>query len=225
MGASNRWLYWFGINILISMFVQGALVSGGLIIAIGAQNVFILRQGLLGRKVFYACAVCFVCDAVLITLGVLGVGSILQKAPFLLNSLAIFGAIFLYWYGANSFTKAYKGKYHLQIEEGISQEQAVTKLMLTTLAITLLNPHVYLDTLVIIGGIGGTLGSEEKRWFLLGSLLASFIWFFGLGYASKKLIPFFESSKTWVVLDTIIGMVMCWIATSLVVFVYQSIFP
>lgn len=207
------------------MLVQGAFISGGLIIAIGAQNAFILRQGLLGRKVFYACAVCFICDAVLITLGVLGVGSILQKAPFLLNSLAISGAIFLYWYGANSFTKAYKGKNYLHIEQGIIQEQAVTKLMLTTLAITLLNPHVYLDTLVIIGGIGGTLGSEEKRWFLLGSLIASFIWFFGLGYASKKLIPFFESSKTWVVLDTIIGIVMCWIATSLVIFVYHSIFP
>ena len=96
--------------------------------------------------------------------------------------------------------------------------------MLTTLAITLLNPYVYLDTLVIIGGISGTLGSEEKRWFLLGALIASFIWFFGLGYASKKLIPFFVSSKTWVALDSIIGVVMCWIATGLVIFVYQSFF-
>jgi L-lysine exporter family protein LysE/ArgO len=95
--------------------------------------------------------------------------------------------------------------------------------MLTTLAITLLNPHVYLDTLVIIGGIGGTLDSEQKRWFLLGSVLASFVWFFGLGFASKKLIPFFESSKTWVILDTLIGVVMCWIATGLLVFVYQSL--
>ncbi|MFT6989388.1 MAG: L-lysine exporter family protein LysE/ArgO [Paraglaciecola sp.] len=205
------------------MFVQGILISGGLIIAIGAQNAFILRQGLLGQKVFYACAVCFICDAVLITLGILGVGLILQKSPFFLNSLAIFGAIFLYWYGCNAFVRAYKGNSHLHIEQGTNKEQTVAKLMLTTLAITLLNPHVYLDTLVIIGGIGGTLGSEEKRWFLLGSLVASFIWFFSLGYASKKLIPFFENSKTWVILDSLIGIVMCWIATSLVIFVYQDL--
>ena len=208
---------------MISLFVQGALISGGLIIAIGAQNAFILRQGLLGQKVFYACAVCFICDAVLITLGILGVGSILQKSPFFLNSLAMLGAIFLYWYGANSFFRAYKGNSHLHIEQGTSKEQSLPKLMLTTLAITLLNPHVYLDTLVIIGGIGGTLGSEEKHWFLLGSVLASFLWFFGLGYASKKLIPFFESSKTWVVLDSLIGVVMCWIATGLTIFVYQNL--
>jgi L-lysine exporter family protein LysE/ArgO len=204
------------------MLVQGALISGGLIIAIGAQNAFILRQGLLGQKVFYACAVCFICDAVLITLGILGVGTLLQKSPFFLNSLAILGATFLYWYGVNSFIRAYKGNSHLCIEHGASKEQSRTKLMLTTLAITLLNPHVYLDSLVIIGGIGGTLGSEEKRWFLFGSLLASFIWFFGLGYASKKLIPFFESSKTWVILDSLIGVVMCWIASGLAVFVYGN---
>jgi L-lysine exporter family protein LysE/ArgO len=206
------------------MFVQGALISGGLIIAIGAQNAFILRQGLRGQKVFYACAVCFMCDAVLITLGILGVGSMLQKSPFYLNVLAMLGAAFLYWYGYTAFTRAYKGNSHLHIEQGTNKEQKVAKLMLTTLAITLLNPHVYLDTLVIIGGIGGTLGPEEKLWFLFGSLIASFIWFFGLGYASKKLIPFFESSKTWVVLDTIIGFVMCWIATGLVIFVYQNFF-
>jgi L-lysine exporter family protein LysE/ArgO len=205
------------------MFIQGALISGGLIVAIGAQNAFILRQGLLGQKVLYACAVCFVIDAVLITLGVLGVGSILQTSPFFLNSLASLGAIFLYWYGGNSFFRAYKGNSHLHVEQGGNKQQSVAKLMLTTLAITLLNPHVYLDTLVIIGGIGGTLDSEEKRWFLFGSVLASFVWFFGLGYASKKLIPLFENSKTWVVLDILIGLVMTWIATSLVVFVYQSL--
>ena len=91
---------------MISVFIQGVLISGGLIIAIGAQNAFILRQGLLGQKVLYACAVCFLCDAVLITLGILGVGSILQNSPFFLNSLAILGAIFLYWYGGNSFFRA-----------------------------------------------------------------------------------------------------------------------
>ena len=206
------------------MLIQGALISGGLIIAIGAQNAFILRQGLLGQKVFYACAVCFICDALLITLGILGVGSILQKSPFFLNTLAILGAIFLFWYGFNSFFRAYKGDSHLHIEQGTNKEQTVAKLMLTTLAITLLNPHVYLDTLVIIGGIGGTLGSEQKRWFLLGSLIASFVWFFGLGYASKKLIPLFENSKTWVILDSVIGVIMCWIALGLVAFVYQSLY-
>jgi L-lysine exporter family protein LysE/ArgO len=207
---------------VISTFIQGVLVSGGLIIAIGAQNAFILRQGLLGQKVLYACALCFVIDAALITLGILGVGSILQRSPFFLNSLALLGAIFLYWYGGNSFFRAYKGNSHLHVEQGTKNEQSLAKLMLTTLAITLLNPHVYLDTLVIIGGIGGTLDHLEKRWFLFGSVVASFVWFFGLGYASKKLIPLFENSKTWVVLDIIIGLVMTWIATGLAIFVYQN---
>lgn len=209
---------------MIGVFIQGLLISGGLIIAIGAQNAYLLRQGLLGQKVYYACAVCFICDVLLISLGVLGVGTVLQNVPFLLNALALIGAIFLYWYGFNAFIRAYKAKSHLDIQQLSSKEQPVTKLVLTTLAITLLNPHVYLDTLVIIGGIGGTLATEEKYWFLLGAIVASFVWFFSLGYASKKLIPFFASNKTWVVLDTIIGMVMCWIATGLAAFVYQSVF-
>ncbi|WP_339723011.1 LysE/ArgO family amino acid transporter [uncultured Paraglaciecola sp.] len=208
---------------MLSIFIQGLLISGGLIVAIGAQNAYLLRQGLLGQKVYYACAVCFICDALLISLGILGVGTVLQQAPFFLNTLALIGALFLYWYGLNSFIRAYKGNSHLDIGQSGGKEQSLSKLVFTTLAITLLNPHVYLDTLVIIGGIGGTLDSEEKRWFLLGSVLASFVWFFGLGYASKKLIPLFESSKTWVVLDIIIGLVMCWIATNLGIFVYQNL--
>jgi L-lysine exporter family protein LysE/ArgO len=209
---------------MVNILLQGALISGGLIIAIGAQNAFILRQGLLRQKVFYACSVCFICDVVLITLGVLGVSSVLQKFPFFLNLLAILGAVFLYWYAGHSFIRAYKGDSHLSIEQGGYKEQSTAKLMLTTLAITLLNPHVYLDTLVIIGGISGTLNYEEKYWFLSGSVLASFVWFFGLGYASRKLIPFFENSRTWVILDLLIGVVMCWIATGLTIFAYQSFY-
>jgi len=90
------------------MLIQGALISGGLIIAIGAQNAFILRQGLLGQKVLYACAVCFVCDAILITLGILGVGSILQKSPFFLNSLAVLGGIFCTGMGLTLFLEPTK---------------------------------------------------------------------------------------------------------------------
>ncbi|MGS2721712.1 LysE/ArgO family amino acid transporter [Paraglaciecola aestuariivivens] len=206
------------------MFIQGILISGGLIVAIGAQNAYLLRQGLLGQKVYYACAVCFLCDSVLISLGILGVGTVLQATPLLLNILASTGAIFLYWYGLNSFVRAYQGNSHLDIQQNAqNNQQSVMKLVMTTLAITLLNPHVYLDTLVIIGGIGGTLGPEQKQWFLAGSILASFIWFFGLGYASKKLIPLFASNKTWVILDTVIGIIMCWIGTGLALFVYQNV--
>ena len=208
---------------MISMFIQGVLISGGLIVAIGAQNAYLLRQGLLGQKVYYACAVCFLCDALLISLGVLGVGTVLQQSPFFLNVLALIGALFLYWYGLNSFLRAFKGNSHLDIQKNSAKEQSVEKLVLTTLAITLLNPHVYIDTLVIIGGIGGTLGTQEKHWFLFGSIVASFVWFFGLGYASKKLIPFFASNKIWVILDSIIGAVMCWIATGLAMFVYSGV--
>lgn len=118
------------------------MISGGLIIVIGAQNAFILRQGLQGEKVFYVCAVCFICDVILITLGILVMGSILENSPYFLNLLAIFGAMFLYWYGGHSFTRAYKGNSHLHIEQRKGKQPSLAKLMLTTLAITLLNPHV-----------------------------------------------------------------------------------
>jgi L-lysine exporter family protein LysE/ArgO len=104
---------------------------------------------LLGQKVFYACAVCYICDAVLIALSILGVSSILQIYPFFLNSLVILGAMFLY--SVNSFIRAYQGNSHLHIEQGTAEKQTVAKLMLTTVAITLLNPHVNLDSFVIIG--------------------------------------------------------------------------
>jgi L-lysine exporter family protein LysE/ArgO len=133
--------------------------------------------------------------AALITLGILGVGSILQTSPFFLNFLAILGAIFLYWYACNSFIRAYKGNSHLHIEQGVGKQQSLAKLMLTTLAITLFNPHVYLDTLVIIGGIYGTLGREEKYWFLLGSIVASFVWFLDWDMLLKNSFRFLKRVK------------------------------
>lgn len=201
---------------MIEVMAKGAFISGGLIIAIGSQNVFVLRQGLIRNNVFFVSAICFACDVILMAIGIMGLGAIVSSSSYLMSILAIAGSAFMYWYGFEAFKRAYKGDATLSPNSGVSLEStSLRKTIAATLAITLLNPHVYLDTVVIIGGIAGTLSSNEKIWFLAGSLAASFIWFFGLGYGSRYASTLFKKPVTWRVLDLGIGVVMFWIATGL----------
>src|SRR5690554_3573116 len=208
---------------MLDVMSTGALVSGGLIIAIGSQNVFVLKQGLLKQDVFYVSAICFICDLFLMVLGVMGLGLIVASSKYIMYGLAVAGAAFLYWYGFNSFRRAWVGKSQLQIQ--MMQDdynRSLRKTVVATLAITLLNPRVYLDTVVVVGGIAGTLSLDEKIWFLTGALIASFIWFFGLGYGARLASPLFQKPNTWRVLDCCIGLIMFWIATGLLSFVANT---
>lgn len=197
-------------------FIHGFLVCAGLIVSIGAQNAFLLKQGLLRQHVFLVAMTCFICDVVLFGVGILGFGTPLNQAPIASVILAFFGAAFLFLYGARTFLSAYKGTSIVNLSEG-KQTQSALKAFLFTLAITLLNPHVYLDTVVIIGSIAGTItGMEGKILFMIGASTTSALWFFGVGYGAKLLIPFFHKPITWRILDGITGTIMWLIALRLI---------
>ncbi|VEI05014.1 LysE/ArgO family amino acid transporter [Kurthia zopfii] len=203
--------------------VRGALISGSLIVAIGAQNVFVLKQGLLKNNIFWVALTCFLCDFILMTLGILGVGSIISSNEIATVILAVVGGLFLLFYGFKSFRSSWLATSSLEIQSD-SKKTPIYKTIAVTLAITLLNPHVYLDTLVVIGGVAGTLAWDAKLQFLIGTLLASFIWFFALGYGSRWLIPFFKKPSAWRILDFFIGCVMFLIAYQLLKFAAQTAF-
>ncbi|MCX8601036.1 MULTISPECIES: LysE/ArgO family amino acid transporter [unclassified Gilliamella] len=205
---------------MISEIMRGALISASLIIAIGAQNLFVLKQGLLKNHIFFVSAICFICDFTLMSIGILGVGSFISANPLITNILAILGAIFLIWYGYNAFKSALKGTSSMQVESQDNKNNSLMKVVLATLAVTLLNPHVYLDTVVIVGGIAGTLSSEQKMAFLIGAVCVSFLWFFGIGYGARLLTPLFKQKRMWVILDCIVGLVMFYIAYRLIMYVF-----
>ena len=198
-------------------FLHGFIVCFGLIVSIGAQNAFLLKQGILKQHVFWIALICFVCDVLLMGIGVLGLGSLIAQSPLFSFILAIIGALFLFTYGSRSFIAAYQGSSQL-LMQGDKSKSSLKKAVLVTLAITLLNPHVYIDTVVIVGGIGGTLSFDQKIQFLTGALICSFLWFFGVGYGAGLLSPYFEKRRTWQILDSITGLIMYGIAFSLIIY-------
>lgn len=197
------------------IFIQGFFVSFGLIVAIGAQNAYVLKQGLLKQHIFWVCLVCFLCDFVLLSLGVLGFGRLIDAYASIKLLLAVLGAIFLFWYGFRSLKSAYQGGSVLDIDLQDPTQKSPKTVVLTTLALTLLNPHVYLDTLVLVGTVASPLAIDQKSIFLSGALVASALWFFGLGFGARLLIGLFKKPLTWRLLDTLIGIVMFVIATKL----------
>ena len=146
----------------------------------------------------------------------MGLGSLISESRMATVALALVGAVFLSVYGARAFRSAYLGNSVLQLDNRDEVQSSAFKAVLATLAVTLLNPHVYLDCFAIIGGIAGTLSSSEKWLFLFGALCTSALWFFSLGYGAKLLIPLFKRPVTWRILDIAIGIVMWLIAGSLV---------
>ncbi|MFU2075628.1 LysE/ArgO family amino acid transporter [Gallibacterium anatis] len=198
----------------MNAFIHGVLVTGSLIVAIGAQNAFVLKQGLLKQHIFAVALICFLCDVVLFTFGVLGLGTFISHNNVASVTLAFIGAGFLLIYGLRAWRSAYRGNAGLQLQAG-ENSASLAKTVLLTLSVTLLNPHVYIDTVVIIGGIGGTLAWQEKIAFLIGGLCVSATWFFGLAYGSTLLAPLFRKAITWRILDFVIGVIMLMIAWSL----------
>lgn len=205
---------------LFPTFIKGLVVSGGLIIAIGAQNAFVLKQGLLKNHIFWVALTCFLCDFVLMSFGVLGFGSLISQSPIATIALAVVGALFLAVYGFRAMRSAISGGSSLALDDTTPKASLVATIG-TTLALTLLNPHVYLDTVVIIGGVAGTLNFEQKIAFLAGALIVSAVWFFGLGYGARLLTPLFKNPSTWRVLDAIIALIMWGIALSLAIYAYE----
>jgi len=197
---------------VFTSFTSGLLLGASLIIAIGAQNAFILRQGLLRQHVFILCAICALSDAALIALGVAGLGALVSRSPFLLKSVTVGGALFLFAYALLSARRALRpGALTAGGEGGESARQAVA----TVLAFTFLNPHVYLDTVLLIGSFSAHYPGRARLVFAMGAILASFMWFFGLGYGARLLAPLFERPGAWRVLDGLIALVMASLGASL----------
>lgn len=196
----------------ISASLSGFLLGGSLIVAIGAQNAFILRQGLLREHVFVLCLICALSDAILIAAGVAGLGTIVSGSPLLIGIVTLGGSLFLAAYAFFAFRRAFSGE-TLQAAsgEGTDLKAAIA----TCLAFTFLNPHVYLDTVVLIGSLSGRYPPGSRFWFGFGAGLASFVWFFGLGYGARLLAPLFAKPAAWRVLDILIGLIMVGLAISL----------
>jgi L-lysine exporter family protein LysE/ArgO len=196
---------------MTSAFLNGFVLGASLIIAIGAQNAFILKQGLLRQHVFILCLICALSDALLIAAGVGGLGTLISSNPALIKAITLFGALFLAAYAFMAFRRAFHASSMGVSGEGSSLGKAVA----TVLALTFLNPHVYLDTVLLLGGLSSRYEGDARLAYGVGAMLASFVWFFSLGYGARLLLPLFQKPSAWRVLDILIGIVMSLIAISL----------
>lgn len=199
----------------ITTLFQGFTVGAGLIMAIGAQNAFVLKQGLKRNHLLLTALTCVACDSLLIILGVLGIGLIVQEHESWLSFLRWAGAIFLVVYGLISFYKVLKP----ESLDGTTLKEAKSSISTTLLALlgfTFLNPHTYIDTFVLLGGLGAQHIGFDRVLFIIGTLTASCLWFFGLTYGAAKLTPIFQKQKSWQILNAIIGTMMLVIAYNLV---------
>ncbi|GBF07462.1 lysine exporter protein [Deinococcus aerius] len=200
-------------------FLRGLTLGLSLIVAIGPQNALVLRQGLTRRYAGLAALTCSLADTALTTFGVLGVGALLAGSPVLVTLGTLAGATFLLWYGWRSFQSA-RHTGTLQPEGQAAQTPGTV--LVTAAAFSLLNPHALLDTVVLIGGASAGLGSAGRTAFLLGTILASWLWFFGLALLAGRFAPLMRSPRAWQVLDVLIGVVMWGIAVGLVRSVFSG---
>ncbi len=190
----------------------GFLTGLTLIIAIGAQNAFVLRQGLLRSHVGVVVAICGVSDLALILAGVAGVGTIVEQAPVAITVVRWLGVAFLSWYGVSSLLRARRPDSLRAASVGAPGRRTA---VLTAIALTWLNPHVYLDTVLLVGSIANQHGDDGRWWFALGASTASLVWFTGLGYGARRAGGVLTSARAWQVLDVLIGLTMLAIAVRL----------
>jgi L-lysine exporter family protein LysE/ArgO len=193
--------------------VLAGLVTGlSLIVAIGAQNAFVLRQGLVREHVGVVVAICALSDVALIVAGVAGIGTVVERAPTALTVVRWLGVAFLGWYGVSSLLRARRTEsLHAATGRTTSRRSAVAR----ATALTWLNPHVYLDTVLLLGSIAAHQGPTGKWWFAAGAGAGSVLWFSGLGYGARLLSPVLTRPRAWQVLDVLIGLTMLAIAVSL----------
>ncbi len=200
--------------VTLPVFFAGLSMGLSLIVAIGAQNAFVLRQGLKGEHVFAVCLACALSDAILITLGVAGFGKLIAWLPWLGPVMRYGGAAFLIWYGGKSLWSALRSTGALSMAD--APAATLGKTVVACLAITWLNPHVYLDTLVLLGSISTQFPGQQVS-FAMGAMTGSFLFFFALGYGAGWLRPLFAKPQAWRVLEGLIAFVMGSIAIKLLI--------
>ena len=196
---------------MLDSYVTGVLTGLGLIVAIGAQNAYVLRQGIHRQHVAIVVAICALSDALLIILGVAGVGALIADHPTALNIMKWLGAAYLVWFAITSFRSALKPQ-ALELSGPVKRSGVIA----TTLALTYLNPHVYLDTVLMLGNIANQHGADGRWWFAGGAVTGSIVWFSALGFGARAVAPWMSKPSVWRVLDVIIGCMMLLIAVLLV---------
>lgn len=199
----------------MNAFFNGLMISGGLIVAIGAQNAFVLKQGLLKQNVGIVVLLCWLCDVALMGAGVFGIAALLSGSARAGGLLSLAGGGFLLVYGALSLKRAIQGGGHLTVDAGNAVKTSALKTAAATLALTLLNPHVYVDAVMLIGGSAAGLAHADKIGFFIGAIVASGIWFSGIGYGTRLLLPLFRRERVWQILDGLIAAMMFYLAYGL----------
>lgn len=197
----------------MTSYFAGLALGLSLIVAIGAQNAFVLKQGIQRHHVFWVCFVCAFSDALLISAGVAGFGLLVSQYPQIETFARYGGALFLLLYGLSNLYSAWQRKHQLT-PQGDSKA-SLSKTLSLCLAFTWLNPHVYLDTVVLLGSVS-TQYEATKLNFALGAISGSFLFFFALGYGARLLAPIFRHAKAWVIVDSIMGIIMLSLAYSLI---------
>jgi L-lysine exporter family protein LysE/ArgO len=193
-------------------FFQGFGIGGGLIVAIGAQNSFVLAQGVKKQYIFLVPLLCSTIDITLIVAGTAGVGTFVSERPQIAYYASLFGALFLLGYGLKSL---YSACFANILEKSVTKIDSLRSIVLTTLALSLLNPHVYFDTIIMLGSISGQFAGPLRLLFALGACSASVLWFFALSLGGTLLEPFFRRPVSWRILDISICLVMWTIAWSI----------
>jgi L-lysine exporter family protein LysE/ArgO len=213
---------------MLNPSLTGLLTGLSLIVAIGAQNAFVLRQGLRRARVGAIVAVCTLSDIALIIAGVSGIGAVVQHADWALQAVRWFGVAFLTWYGLSSAWRARRPSALAPSPAGDgngtngngngnagSGEPGLASTIRRAMALTWLNPHVYLDTVVLLGSIANSRGPVDRWWFAVGAVLASTLWFAGLGFGARFAAPLLTTARAWQVLDLLIAATMLAIAAKL----------
>lgn len=194
-------------------YLNGLLVAFGLIMAIGTQNAFVLAQSLRREHHLPVAAFCVVCDALLVAAGVFGLATILAQNPVLLSVARWGGAVFLLWYGTQALRRAFANS---SLEQSAGQTaRSLKAVMLSALAVTLLNPHVYLDTVLLIGSLGAQQSVPGA--YVIGAASASLLWFFTLAVGAAWLAPWLARPGTWRLLDLLVAVMMYTVAVQLIV--------
>ncbi|WP_323990037.1 LysE/ArgO family amino acid transporter [Nguyenibacter sp. L1] len=198
----------------LSSYLSGFGLTAALIVAIGAQNIFVLRQGLRRRHVAAVVAFCALSDLALVSAGVAGVGALLRTVPGLVGALTLGGAAFLFWYGLGALRRAVAPG--ALAAEGPDGPESLAGTLARAASFTFLNPHVYLDTVLLMGAVGGALPLAARPCFVAGAGTASLLWFLALGFGARLLGPFFARPAAWRVLDGAVAAIMLALAANLV---------
>ena len=200
---------------MLSYYLQGLMLGAALILPLGPQNAFVLNQGIRRQYHLMTALLCTLSDVALICAGVFGGSALLMQSPWLLALVTWGGVLFLLWYGFGALKTAFSPDIDLENAEALRQGRG--PIIATMLAVTWLNPHVYLDTFVVLGSLGGQLAEMPKRWFALGTISASFLWFFSLALLASLLAPRLRTATAQRVINSLVGLVMWFIALKLAV--------